>query len=77
MSSYEIVGVAAFPHSGICCKSAVALDHNIARRNINATAAERMMLLPARRLPSGSNWAYELKLDGDSDYMVLASQRIP
>ena len=29
-----------------------------------ATFTEPMLLLPARALPEGANWAYELKLDG-------------
>jgi bifunctional non-homologous end joining protein LigD len=34
-----------------------------------AAFAEPMLLLPARTLPEGTNWAYELKLDG---YRALA-----
>jgi bifunctional non-homologous end joining protein LigD len=35
----------------------------------NAAFIEPMLLLPARTLPEGANWAYELKLDG---YRALA-----
>ncbi len=34
-----------------------------------ADFTEPMLLLPARTLPEGANWAYELKLDG---YRALA-----
>ena len=36
---------------------------------IKATFTDAMLLLPARTLPEGANWAYELKLDG---YRALA-----
>ena len=36
---------------------------------IKAALSEPMLLLPARTLPEGANWAYELKLDG---YRALA-----
>ena len=36
-------------------------------QKINFT--EPMLLLPAREVPAGTNWAYELKLDG---YRALA-----
>jgi len=38
-------------------------------RTIKAAFTEPMLLLPARELPEGANWAYELKLDG---YRALA-----
>lgn len=38
-------------------------------QRIKATFIEPMLLLPARTLPEGANWAYELKLDG---YRALA-----
>ena len=38
-------------------------------QKIKATFTEPMLLLPARTLPEGANWAYELKLDG---YRALA-----
>jgi hypothetical protein len=38
-------------------------------QRIKAAFTEPMLLLPARTLPEGVNWAYELKLDG---YRVLA-----
>ena len=38
-------------------------------QKVKAAFTEPMLLLPARTLPEGSNWAYELKLDG---YRALA-----
>lgn len=38
-------------------------------QEIKAAFTEPMLLLPARTLPEGVNWAYELKLDG---YRALA-----
>ena len=38
-------------------------------QTIKAAFTEPMLLLPARSLPEGANWAYELKLDG---YRALA-----
>ena len=38
-------------------------------QKIKATFTEPMLLLPARTLPEGTNWAYEPKLDG---YRALA-----
>ena len=38
-------------------------------QRIKTTVIEPMLLLPARTLPEGVNWAYELKLDG---YRALA-----
>jgi ATP-dependent DNA ligase len=38
-------------------------------QKFRATFTEPMLLLPARTLPEGANWAYELKLDG---YRALA-----
>jgi bifunctional non-homologous end joining protein LigD len=38
-------------------------------QKIKAAFTEPMLLLPARELPEGPNWAYELKLDG---YRTLA-----
>jgi ATP-dependent DNA ligase len=38
-------------------------------KTIKATFTEPMLLLSARTLPEGANWAYELKLDS---YRALA-----
>jgi ATP-dependent DNA ligase len=38
-------------------------------QKFRAAFTEPMLLLPARTLPEGPNWAYELKLDG---YRALA-----